>query len=143
MWRAGLYHLQHTWERRALQIAVVLACLVPLLAGASGMISGTAMLDCDPDPAMGSQFRYLSGLLFGLGLAFLTAVPGIERKSERFHILTGLVVIGGLARLASAIMVQTPPLPMQLALVMELLVTPALLLWQRRISAGARTYVTA
>ena len=45
-----------------------------------------------------------------------------------------MVVVGGFARLISMAFVATPSLPMQLALLMELIVTPLLCLWQTRIA---------
>ncbi len=115
----------------------MVACLVPLSAGGAGMILGTSMLSHDADPSLDSHFRYLSGLLFAIGLGFLSTVPNIERKQERFRVLTCLVVVGGLARLAGALAVKAPPGPMLLAIGMELVVTPALCLWQSRVSRRA------
>lgn len=51
-----------------LQWAVRLACLVPLLAGGAGALSGFGFLDQPLAPAADSHARYLSGLLLGLGL---------------------------------------------------------------------------
>jgi hypothetical protein len=77
--------------------------------------------------------RYLSGLLFAIGLTFWMSVPDIERHQARFRLLAAIVFAGGLARLAG-LLHGTPDLPMQLALVMELLVTPLLCLWQARVA---------
>jgi hypothetical protein len=137
-WRAGVYRMQHTRERRLLQGMIVIACAVPIIAGGTGMIAGTAMIDSDPDISLDSHFRFLSGLLFAIGLGFLSAVPGIERKTEQFRILTFLIFVGGMVRLASAIMVIVPPVPMQLAIVMEVIVTPILCLWQWRLARQVR-----
>jgi hypothetical protein len=46
-----------------------------------------------------SHFRYLSGLLLGLGLAFAWCVPAIERRTLLFRTLGLVAVLGGLARL--------------------------------------------
>lgn len=110
--------------------------MVPILAGGTGMVAGVSMFGHDADPSLDSHFRYLSGLLFAIGLGFLSTVPAIERNTGRIRILTFLIVIGGLARLVSALVVRMPPLPMQLAIGMELIVTPALCLWQGRLSHG-------
>ena len=125
-------------ERRLLQWAVAVACIVPLSAGAVGIVQGPAMIPHISKASAGadlqSHFRYLSGLLFGLGVAFAATVPSIERRSEVFLGLCGAVVAGGLARLLSVLTAGPPTTVHQLALVMELVVVPLLLVWQRRIS---------
>ncbi len=128
-------------QRLLLQIAVVLACLVPLLAGGAGMIAGVSNVS-GFDPAasadLDSHYRYLSGLLFGIGIGFLACVPWIERRSLPFQMLGGLVVIGGLARLAAALTLGLPGPTHIFALGMELGVVPALMLWQWRLSRSQR-----
>ena len=119
-----------------LQIAVALASLVPLTAGASGVLQGPEMVKgSGAAPAdLDSHFRYLSGLLLGIGLCFVAAIPTIERRSELFSVLTGAVVVGGTARLVAMISGDLPSTPHVLALGMELLVVPLLMLWQKRIA---------
>ena len=84
-------------------------------------------------PAATTHAAYLSGLLLGIGFGFWSTVPAIERHRARFTLLTGIVVLGGLARLytAARLGVWTPSV--SLPLVMELAVTPALWFWQGRI----------
>ena len=121
-----------SFERRALQAAVALAALVPVTAGALGVIAGAR-----GEPAsFDSHFRYLSGLLLGLGLVFWSLVPGIERRTWAFRALTFVVVVGGLARLY-AYAQRGDPGAMRWALLMELGVTPALCLWQARVARAA------
>ena len=119
-------------ERKALQAAVVLAALVPVTAGGLGVVTGTARENAGFD----SHFRYLSGLLLGVGLLFWSMVPAIERRTEMFRVLTFVVAVGGLARLY-AYAQRGDPGTMRLALVMELLVTPALCVWQSRVAGQA------
>ena len=78
---------------------------------------------------------YLSGLLLGLGLVFWSLIPTIEDQSRVFGLLTFVVVIGGLARAFTAFRLGAWSLSVELPLVMELAVTPALWLWQRRVSS--------
>jgi hypothetical protein len=126
-------------ERQLLQIAVALASLVPIVAGATGVLLGPDMVAAAAVPAAAdSHYRYLSGLLLGVGGAFVTTVPRIEHRSTRFRILTAIVVTGGLARLLSLILHGYAGAPMLYALAMELCVTPALLLWQHRIARQPR-----
>ena len=125
-------------ERRALQVAVALASLVPILAGAAGIVLGTAMVGVENAP-IGAEghFRYLSGLLLGIGVVFLASVPSIERHATRFRLLGLIVTIGGLARLMSLYWRGDPSAPTLFALMMELVVTPGLVLWQGRIARRA------
>ncbi len=124
-------------ERRRLQIAVCLACVVPISAGLAGMLTGVRFITPGASLDLDSHTRYLSGLLFGLGLIFLSCVPRIEETGDRFRLATVPVVIGGLARLLGVVLMGWPTLPMSLALIMELIVTPGLAFWQSRVAARA------
>jgi hypothetical protein len=127
-------------EKRILQLAVAIGCLVPAGAGAAGVLLGPCMLGSGaPSGDLDSHFRYLSGLLLAIGLGFASTIPRIETHGDRFRMLTGIVVIGGLGRLASLLAVGPESRAMTAALVMELIVTPALAFWQCRVARGART----
>jgi hypothetical protein len=80
-----------------------------------------------------SNARYLSGLLLGIGLTFWIAIPTIERRGTIVRGLTAIVVIGGLARLAGALLVTGFPPAVSLPLVMELGVTPLIAFWRERV----------
>lgn len=121
-------------ERRLLQIAVALGSLIPITAGAAGILSGLAMVDAGGIVSADSHFRYLSGLLFGIGIAFATTVPRIECNTARFRVLTGIVVAGGIGRLISLLVRGAPDAAMLAALAMELIVTPVLASWQARVA---------
>ncbi len=126
-------------ERRVLQIVVAIGSLVPIGAGLAGAVLGPAMVDVAGAPAgADSHFRYLSGLLLGIGIAYATAIPDIEHRTSRFRLLTAIVFVGGLSRLLSLFVRGVPDKPMLFGLVMELGVTPALALWQGRVAAQAR-----
>jgi hypothetical protein len=120
-----------------LQICVLIGGWVPVLAGGRGMIYGGGMLSGAVDISLDSHIRYLSGLLFAIGIAFWAAVPTIEKKTSYVRLLTFLVVTGGFARLAGAIFAGLPSTPMLLAIGMELIVTPLLCLWQSRIASAS------
>jgi len=51
-----------------------------------------------------------------------------------FWLLTAIVMIGGVGRLLSLVPNGPPSRAMLAALVMELLITPSLALWQRRVA---------
>ena len=129
-------------ERRLLQLAVAIAALVPLSAGAAGAVDGPSMAGGEAAGGradLDSHFRYLSGLLLGIGLAFAWSIPTIERRSELFALLSAIVVIGGLARLSGLLAGAVPTTPHLLARGMELAVVPLLFAWQRRVARRVRT----
>ena len=126
-------------ERRALQVAILLAGIVPVFGGGSGVFRGEAAFGPWAGAGEDSQMRYLSGLLLAIGLAFWACVPTIERRGEIVRLLTAVVLVGGLARLGGLLAVGDPG-RLRWALVMELVVTPLLCLWQARVSRlGAAT----
>lgn len=125
-------------ELRLAQTAVALAGCVPVLAGAAGVLLGPAMTGAALDPASDSHFRYLSGLLLGIGLAFWTCIPALPHQTHRFRLLSTIVVLGGLARLLALPLHGWPGPPMAVALVMELAVVPLLCLWQKRLAHLAK-----
>lgn len=127
-------------ERTLLQIAIAVASLVPIGAGLAGASFGASFpgwLDetAFDGRALDSHVRYLSGLLFGIGVGFLAAVPSIEKYRARFTLLTSIVAAGGLARLAGIAVSGVPHRGMLFGLAMELIVTPLLWAWQRRVAA--------
>ncbi|MDQ2804824.1 MAG: DUF4345 domain-containing protein [Pseudomonadota bacterium] len=125
---------------RLLQFAVAIGGLVPVGAGLAGVLLGPRMAD-DMAAGLGgamsldSHFRYLSGLLLGIGLAFWSLIPDIAARGPAFRLLTALVVTGGLGRLLGLMLAGTPSPPMLFGLAMELVVTPLLCLWQSRVAA--------
>lgn len=126
-------------EKRLLQAAVLVGGLVPTGSGLAGVLLGPEMAGSlqGVDAALESHFRYLSGLLLGLGLCFWSLIPNIGRRTEAFRLLTIVVVVGGFGRALGLLSDPDPGESMRLALVMELVVTPALCLWQARVAKHA------
>lgn len=116
------------------QSFVGLAALVPVIAGLDGVLDGARLLGGVGVGGLDSHFRYLSGLLLGIGVSFMWAIPYIELQGQRFRLLTAIVMTGGIGRLVGAALTGTIVPPMFLALVMELAVTPALCLWQHHVA---------
>lgn len=132
--------LREGTERRLFQAVVCIGAVVPILAGAAGAWLGPAMIhrQLAGNPDLDSHFRYLSGLLLALGAAFVVAAFTLERRSGLFRALGLIVITGGLARLLGALRFGFPGEAHRFALVMELLVVPALLLWLRRLERQRR-----
>jgi hypothetical protein len=120
-------------ERLALQFSMGIAGAVPVAAGGAGVIWGAAAFGGWPGAGADSHTRYLSGLLLAIGLVYWGCAPAVERRGGTIRLLTLLVAVGGLARLAGVIFAGDPG-PIRWALVMELGVAPLLCLWQARIA---------
>ena len=121
-------------ERKYLQRTVAVLALVPAAAGLFGVLFGPALTGDRVSVSADSHFRYLSGLLLGIGILFWSTVPGLEEKTGRFRLLALLVVIGGFARLIGLLLTGVPSLYMLGGLAMELVVTPIVALWQTRVA---------
>ena len=134
--------MRHSFQRRLLQIAVAIGGVVPVGAGLAGVVMGTSMVDSHNIffIDMDSHYRYLSGLLLGIGLAFWSTIPKIEKQGERFRLLTALVVVGGFSRLVSVWVLGWPGKPMLFGLGMELIITPLLAFWQFRLQESAKRH---
>ena len=121
-------------ERSLLQLCVGVAGIVPVAAGIAGILRGPEFVNAAVGIGANSHFRYLSGLLLGIGLGFWSTIPRIEANGDRFRLLSFIVVAGGLARFISLSLIGLPPFEMRAALAMELGVTPLLCLWQWRVA---------
>jgi Cu/Ag efflux pump CusA len=121
-------------EKKLLQQAVAILALIPVATGLYGVLFGQALTGDAVSISAESHFRYLSGLLLGIGLCFWSTLPSIELKTGRFRLLTLLVVIGGLSRLMGLALTGLPSLFMLGGLIVELIVAPVLCLWQTRIA---------
>jgi hypothetical protein len=123
-------------ERRLLQLVIAVACLIPIAAGGWGMLHGARMIGGVRPPVptdLDSHFRYLSGLLFGIGIGFVICLPAIERRGRLFRTLGAIVVTGGCGRLIGVVGHGVPGTAHVFGLAMELGATPLLLLWQARL----------
>ena len=134
--RSPYVRVKEEWmERRALQVVIVMSGLVPVLAGAAGAVFGARAFGPYTNGAEDNHVRYLSGLLLAIGLIYWSCVPTVERRGEIVRLLTLMVVIGGVARLAGLFAAGDPG-AMRWALVMELGVAPLIALWQARVARG-------
>jgi len=121
-------------ERKLLQQTVAIVATIPVAAGLYGVLFGQALTGDAVSISAESHFRFMSGLLLGIGLCFWSTLPRIEERTNRFRLLTVLVVVGGLGRLVGLALTGLPSLFMIGGLILELVVTPALCLWQTRVA---------
>lgn len=129
------------FNKTLLQAVVALLALIPLSTGAAGVAFGPVfVLDGVPAPRdLDSHFRFLSGIFLVVGLMFYASIPSIERKAVLFRVAASLVFVGGVARLISLLVVGAPSLAHIAGLAMELVVVPALVLWQAKLAKEPRT----
>ena len=116
---------------------VAVVGLIPVGAGLAGLTQGTDMLGLWGGIDLDSHYRYLSGLLLAIGLAYWASIPVIEMRGDRFALLTVIVAIGGLGRALGMLRFSLPGPVMSAALGVELIVTPAIYLWQIRMARRA------
>lgn len=121
-------------ERKLLQQSVAIVATLPVATGLYGVLFGQALTGDAVSISAESHFRFMSGLLLGIGLCFWSTLPRIEEKTGRFRLLTLLVVIGGLSRLIGLALTGLPSLFMIGGLIIELIVAPVLCLWQTRVA---------
>jgi hypothetical protein len=123
--------------KRALQVAIAIAGAAPVFAGLGGMLLGSSFVgDVSGIADLDSQFRFLSALQFGIGLAIWSAIRDVETKGERLRRLTALLVLGGVCRLPSILLYDLPESPIIVSLIIEVAVMPLLCLWQARLAAS-------
>jgi len=123
-----------------LRVAVAVGGLVPVSAGLAGVVLGSSILvdiDSSARASADGHFRYLSGLLLGIGLGFWSTIPTIERQTVRVRLLAAIVVVGGMGWLIGLTVNGQPSGTMLFALTMELGVRPLLCLWQSQVSRDA------
>ena len=88
-------------ERLALKLSMLLAGVVPVTAGGAGVIWGKGAFGSLAGRGRRLSHRAIySGLLLAIGLAYWACAPAVERRGPTIRLLTLLVVVGGLARLA-------------------------------------------
>lgn len=123
-------------EKRILQVVVGLACIVPFYAGGSGVLWGPDFIHRDAivSQDLDSHFRYLSGLLLGIGILFASCIPRIETATTRFQTLAIVVIVGGFARAYGMTVMGVPSGGQVFGLAMEIGVVPLLMAWQANFS---------
>jgi hypothetical protein len=121
--------------------------VVPLITGAIAILVGppfwrlVGMELSAPgfsDPILDSQVRFLGTVWFGYGVLMCVCARDLKKYAGLLRTALLLVFLGGIARLASIVVVGMPGsipgvLIISTVLIAELLLMPALLWWQRRV----------
>ncbi|EGP08643.1 hypothetical protein CSIRO_1660 [Bradyrhizobiaceae bacterium SG-6C] len=124
-------------ERLFLQIATAFSALVLLGIGLCGMILGVQFMHGVGTITVDNYFRLMSGVMAGMGIVLLCAIPHAERHRERFGVITFMVVLGGLSELYSVILHGIPSVGSLFGLFMTLIYAPLLWLLQRHVARRA------
>ncbi|MBI3699409.1 MAG: DUF4345 domain-containing protein [Afipia sp.] len=124
-------------ERLILQIATVFGALVLIGIGLTGAFLGVQFLHGTGNAVIDNYFRFLSAIVAGIGVLYLTTLPHIERRGRRFDVLTFLIVVGGLAHFYAFMMRPVPSNGTIFGLFMELIFAPLLWLLQRHVAKTA------
>ncbi len=123
-------------EKRLLQAVMAIVLLLPATAVIPSVVSGPGFLGHPPviPTDLDSHFRYVSGIFLGVLVLIASCIPAIERRGPRLRLLGGVIVVGGLCRLVSLVLVGVPSFGHQLGLAVELGVVPLIMLWQARLA---------
>ena len=125
-------------ERKLLQIAFALAGLVLIGFGLAGVFFGAGFVDLSRNVEMDSYFRFLKGVLLGIGLIYWSSIPQIERHGERISLVTFILVLGAVPRLIAVIGHGVPTIGILISLAGELIVAPLLWLWHQHVTGVAQ-----
>jgi hypothetical protein len=130
-------------ERKLLQIAIALAGLAAVGFGLAGVLFGTTIMDMSDDILTDSHVRFLKGMTLAIGFVYWSAIPDIERHSERISLVTFILVGGAVARLMAVVSHGVPTMGLLVSLVGGLIFVPLLWVWQRHVaSVASRTAIT-
>ena len=121
-------------ERKLLQIALALAGLLTGGFGLAGIFFGASFTPFSGDVMMDSYIRFLKGMLLAIGLIYWSAIPQIERHSERISLVTFILVLGAVPRLMAVIGHGVPTIGITVGVAGALIAAPLLWLWQRRVA---------
>ena len=87
---------------------------------------------------MDSYFRFLKGMLLGIGLIYWSSIPDIARHSERISVVTFILVLGAVPRLLAVISHGVPTIGILIGLAGELIFAPLLWLWHQHVAGAAQ-----
>lgn len=126
---------------RQLQLLTTLLAFVPIVTGLLTLLGVHDPLyrdlDLPPEPLLDSNLRFFGGVWLGLGVAVLWLVPRLARETVLFRALWGMIFLGGIGRLISALAVGWPPLPFIGFTALEIVGAP-LFVWQARVASVSR-----
>jgi hypothetical protein len=120
-------------ERRLLQISLGIIGLVAITFGLTGVLFGTSLSGVRLGVTMEGYVRFIKGVLIAVGLIYWSAIPQIEKRSERISTVTFILMFGAAARLMAVIGHGFPTVGLVISLIGELVIVPLIWLWHRHL----------
>lgn len=127
---------------RRLSVALRIVAGFAIITGLIDIVAGTGILalmgsqlpaGAAADPALDSQFRFLSATWFGYGLALWWVAGDLARRLTILELFALAMFVGGLGRVISIAVNGVPPAPMLVFLAIELVGPVAAVLTARRL----------
>lgn len=120
---------------KALRIVIGILGLVPIVIGATGIISGLPYLLPDAQISTGAdgQYRYLSAIYLGFGCLLIWTQFRIEHEVVLFRILMATVFVAGVARAVSILALGAAGSSMLIATSFELVAPLLFLFWHAKV----------
>ena len=128
-------------KKRILQIILAVISIVPIITGFLGILPPGAsdtfydiILNSNSpgNVILDSNYRYYSGLWFGIGLVMVWIIPSIEKQKTPLRILSLVIFTGGIGRVFSMLTFGIPQFMFIIFTILELLF-PLLILLQNSI----------
>jgi hypothetical protein len=126
----------HDGGRRGLQATLGLLSVIPFLSGLAGMLVGPKTLpgNSQLDSSADSEYRFVNAFWFATAPIIWSAIPCIEQRTGLVRRLAAVVFAGGVARLISWRTTGRPHSAFIVAIALELVGFPAVMVWQSRVA---------
>ena len=125
-------------HRKALQIVMGILAVAPLLSGLIGLSGIYNPLFSEKLPenlVLDSNLRFLNAMSIVVALSFYFIIPVIEKETFACRVICCSIFLGGVGRLISFYDFGTIPLPLLLALILELICPIVIIYWQRQVAS--------
>jgi Domain of unknown function (DUF4345) len=126
---------------RALKILVRILCIIPfatgivdLLLGANALSTVGTQLSVEAltDPSLNSQLRFFAAIWLGFGVMLWYSTSDLTRHAVWFRLMCLALILSGIGRLISLVQFGVPAVPFVVAIIVEVVVIPLVLLWHWR-----------
>lgn len=118
----------------ALRVATLLFAAIALGTGAKFVLGG---LPPGAEATLDNTFRFLGGVWLAVGLGLIHCFVSFDKTERVFAFLMRVLIVGGLARAVGLLFVP-PERAIVVAIVIELVIPPVLLVLRARLSRRAR-----
>jgi len=130
-------------SKKLLQITLVVLGAIPLVTGTLTLLQGVHALDIfgislpetvTDNIILDSEMRFLGGIWTAIGVMVYAIVPTIEQRTLLFRLIATAIILGGIGRLLSLVLIGKPPAMFVALIGLELVGMPLLVLWQSRLA---------